>query len=186
MGNYDNIQVPTGAQPISASQFGVPVRDAIIKLDARVTDIEDVPAAVADAGAGVNLITTAVNTWGDLPSFAPSVSMTNPSPTRNLICMVSFGAWMQCGAGTLRIGFAVSGGLTLSSGVGAGSGPIGWGEIPLTSTNASEQKFSMCTVTIPASGNPVPAVFKIQAYRSATGTHNVNYPTIRVTPLWYQ
>lgn len=40
MGNYDNILVPVGGQPVSSSQFGVPVRDAIRSLDLRVTPLE--------------------------------------------------------------------------------------------------------------------------------------------------
>lgn len=41
MGNYDSlIQVPTGGQNISSSLFGKPVRDAIIDLDRRVSNIE--------------------------------------------------------------------------------------------------------------------------------------------------
>lgn len=40
MGNYDSIQVPVGNNVISAAQYGVKVRDAILSLDARVSSIE--------------------------------------------------------------------------------------------------------------------------------------------------
>lgn len=40
MGNYDNIQIPVQGNPLSASQFGVRVRDAIVNLDTRVARIE--------------------------------------------------------------------------------------------------------------------------------------------------
>jgi hypothetical protein len=40
MGNYDNIQIPIQGQPISTSQYGNRVRDAILSLDARVASIE--------------------------------------------------------------------------------------------------------------------------------------------------
>lgn len=40
MGNYDLIQVPVSGQPISAAEFGIRVRDAIVNLDARVTPLE--------------------------------------------------------------------------------------------------------------------------------------------------
>lgn len=40
MGNYDSIQVPVQGTNLSASQFGVRVRDAIVAIDARLSKIE--------------------------------------------------------------------------------------------------------------------------------------------------
>ncbi|WP_326561389.1 hypothetical protein [Micromonospora sp. NBC_01796] len=41
MGNYDDlIQVPIAGQPVSKSQYGDPLRDAIIELDSRTDSVE--------------------------------------------------------------------------------------------------------------------------------------------------
>ena len=40
MGNYDSIQIPVQGNPLSASQFGVRVRDAIVAIDTRLSRIE--------------------------------------------------------------------------------------------------------------------------------------------------
>jgi len=49
MGSYDDILVPTSGQPVSVSQFGVPVRDAIQDLDVRLADAAD-PDITTTAG----------------------------------------------------------------------------------------------------------------------------------------
>lgn len=40
MGNYDNIQVPVKGQPISSGGFGIPVRNAILAMDLRISALE--------------------------------------------------------------------------------------------------------------------------------------------------
>lgn len=55
MGNYENgIVLPTSGQPISVSTYGVPVRDAIIDLDRRVSAF-DGSTGVAIAKSTVSL-----------------------------------------------------------------------------------------------------------------------------------
>jgi hypothetical protein len=57
MGNYDAIQIPVGAQPISSGQFGVRVRDAILDLDRRVSSL-DPNTGTGKAYSASNLILT--------------------------------------------------------------------------------------------------------------------------------
>lgn len=131
-------------------------------------------------GNGVNTIVSGAGAWAALPSFIPTVTITNPSATLDLLVDLGYGAWMSDTVGTTRISPVASGGLSIAAGVGNG-GPIGWGEIPLTSTgNASH--YAGCTIVIPAGAAAVNIT--LQAQRSAaTGTQTVNYPTIRATPL---
>jgi hypothetical protein len=58
VGNYDSIQVPTYGQPISASQFGVPARDAIVDLDRRVSAFDGSTGIQVVASASSQVLAT--------------------------------------------------------------------------------------------------------------------------------
>jgi hypothetical protein len=188
MGAYDSlIQVPVPGQAISVSQYGVPVRDAILDIDDRLEEATyELPNEQTGYGAGANTIVSGANVWADLPTFPSAGSITNPHPSREMLCTVTYGAWLGATTGGVRIFPVFSGAVTLAGGsLGTGNGPEGWGEVPLSSLLAgTESGFAASTVTVPAAGV---LNFKIQALRSiASGTQQVNYATIRVNPLRYK
>lgn len=153
-----------------------------------LADDFQIPDVVTAFGNGTNSITA--TTFTDLPTTSCIAAVTNPHPTASLIVQVQFGAWMTVTTAAdpaVRCCPRVSGSLTLAAGIGSGgNGPIGWGEIPLCGGIASNpQQMQGCgTYTLPASATP--ATFTMQAMRdSASGGQNVNYPTIRIIPLYY-
>lgn len=146
------------------------------KLDAADFDLPDVVTAYSN---GTNSITA--TSFTVLPTTTCTATITNPHATANMLLLVSWGAWMAAvTANDVRIALDISGALVVAAGIGGG-GAAGWGEIPLASTTTASAHFnSMITVELP----PGTTTFKMFAQRSgATGTHNVNYPTIRLIPL---
>lgn len=191
MGNYDSIQVPVKGQPISSGGFGGPVRDAIVDMDMRVALLEAsliLPEAVRGAGSNVNNVTAAVNTWQTLTaSVWPTMQMTNPSDTFDLVCLVQYGAWMICSSGSVRFGVLLTGGL--SGGPDPGNpGPAGWGMVPLESsgTTFSSQHHASFSIVIPAGAAPVTFTPQGQRSSSSAGTYGVNYPSIEIMPVRFQ
>lgn len=149
--------------------------------DAVQTLLGDVPDPVTGYLGGTNTFTGAASTWANLPTSSPTCVMTNPSASLDLLCDVSWGAWMSDTVGSTRLCITASGGLSIAAGVGLG-GPVGWGEIPLSSEASASQHRGGCTVLIPAGAAAV--TFGVQGYRSvASGTQNINYVAIRVNPL---
>jgi hypothetical protein len=184
MGNYDNIAVPVLGQKISVGTFGIPVRDAIRDLDARMSlreAAELLPANVSQYGNGINVMVGGANVWTTMPSFPVSVVMTNPSSDFKLICNVFFGAWLQASVGDSRIGVALSGGLTVATPTLGPNQPTGWGLVPMTTQTTADQHMGFFQVEIPAGAAAV--TFTAMGMRSnGTATANVNYPTIHVVP----
>jgi hypothetical protein len=188
MGNYDDIAAPVSGQPISAGMFGIPVRNAVRDLDVRVALLEAaqvLPLSLRGAAAGNNVFAPAINTWSNLPTSTwGTVQMTNPSPDFDLMCLVSFGAWMSSTSGSVRMG------VLLTGGVSAGPDPAvnsvaGWGMMPLEGANSQlVQHAGSFSLIIPKGAAAV--TFTAQGYRSATGTHNINFPTIEITPIRFQ
>lgn len=148
------------------------------KLDA--TDF-DLPDVVTGYGNGTNTITA--TTFTDLPTTACTAAITNPHPTANMLVSVTFGAWLTSTTSSAqRICPRVSGATTIAAGIGNG-GPIGWGEVLRTDTNDG---YGTKSVTVTYELPPGTSTFTMQAYReSAAGTHQVNYPTLRLVPLRY-
>ena len=148
------------------------------KVDVLDFDLPD-PAGATAGGAGTNTVTA--TSWAVLPTNTVTVAITNPHPSADMLCWVSYGAWMSASASDVRMGLDVSGSVTIPPGIGSG-GPRGWGQI-LQATAATSQQFSGgCTVVVP----PGTATFKAYAYRSAaSGTQAVNYPTLDVVPVRY-
>lgn len=147
-----------------------------------IADDFKLPAVVTGYGNGTNTITA--TSWADLPTTTCTAAITNSHPTANLICFVEWGAWMVASANAVRCCPAVSGSITIAAGIGLG-GPIGWGEIPVTGNAANpQQQIGGATYSLPASITA--ATFTMRAYRdSASGTQNVNYPTLRIIPLYF-
>ena len=145
------------------------------KVDA--TDF-DLPDVVAVAGGSPNSITSA--SFAVLPTNTCTAAITNPHPTANMLCLVSYGAWMIASTGDGRASLDISGALTVSPGIGGGAA-IGWGEILFSTTTTLNQKAATITVALP----PGTTTFKMYALRSGAGTVNVNYATIRIVPLSY-
>jgi hypothetical protein len=149
-----------------------------------LADDFQIPDVVTAFGNGTNTITA--TTFTDLPTNTCVAAITNPHPTASLLVLVEFGCWAVASANAVRMCPRVSGSLTLAAGIGSGgNGPIGWGEIPLTANTVNPQQVQGCAnYTLPASATP--ATFTMQAFRdSAAGTQNVNYPTLRIIPLYY-
>lgn len=75
MGTYDTtIQIPITKQPVSASQFGIPVRNAILDLDARVSDLEAlngpwIPYSATISGSTTNPTYTATGFYIATPKL---------------------------------------------------------------------------------------------------------------------
>lgn len=189
MGNYDSlIAVPVPGQPISVGTYGVPVRNAILDLDARMSireAAEMLPANQSASGGGTNNVTAAVNVWQDLTSAPASVSMTNPSADFDLVVNVHFGAWMSASAGDVRMGLVLSGGLTVATPGPGVNNVIGWGLLPMTSQTTTDQHMGFMQVTIPAGAAAV--TFKAWGLRTnGAATAQVNYPSINLVPDRFQ
>ena len=139
-----------------------------------------IPVPVTAFGNGTNTITSL--TFADLPSTACSASITNPHPTANMLTLVTFGGWLNASTNAVRVCPRVSGSVTISAGIGGG-GPVGWGEIPLTSLTTPTQ----CSATVSYELPPGTATFTMQSMRDvAAGTQNANYCTLHIMPLRYE
>lgn len=142
------------------------------------------PDVVTAFGNGTNTITSA--TFAVMPSTTCTASITNPHPSADMLCQVSYGAWMNASAGDVRLSVDISGAVTIAAGIGGGAA-IGWGEIPIVSlptgaTNSgSQQRSAMVTVELP----PGTTTFKAYGLRTGAGTTQINYPTIRLEPVQY-
>lgn len=148
------------------------------RLDATDFTLPD-PVAATAGGAGTNTITA--TSWAVLPSNAVTAVISNPHPGLNMLCLVTFGAWMVATANGVRAAVDISGSLTVAPGVGGGAS-VGWGEVLFCGAATTNQYAASFTVEMPVSLTP--ATFRLHAYRdAASGTQQVNYPTIRVVPL---
>jgi hypothetical protein len=192
MGTYDTIGLAVGGQPISSSQFGSKVRASILDIDARLLALEaqaSLPMAVRGGASGQNVITSGAGVWANMATSTwGSISITNPSPDFDLYCLVTYGAWMVCPAlasQDLRFGVLMSGGLV--GGPDPGSpGPAGNGMIPIeAAATLSSQHMGSFSIVIPAGAGAVS--FVAQGKRNvASGTQNINYPSIEVVPIRFQ
>jgi hypothetical protein len=148
------------------------------RLDATDFALPDVVAATA-GGTGTNTITA--TSWAVLPSNTCTAAITNPHPEMALLVEVTYSAWMVATANGVRMALDISGSVTIAPGVGAGAA-VGWGEIPFCGAATTNQYAGSFTVELPVSTTA--ATFKVYAYRdAASGTQQVNYPTIRIKPL---
>lgn len=185
MGSYDDIAIPIPGQKISVGTFGVPVRNAIRNLDSRVSlreAAELLPANVTAFGNGNNTLAGAATVYTTLPTNPASAVMANPSTDFNLVVNVFFGCWMSVTSGDVRMGIALSGGLTISPPNNPGvNQPSGHGLYPFTQSTSLDQHMGFMQVTIPP--NVAAVTFTAQGSRSiGTATAQVNYPSINLVP----
>lgn len=187
MGNYDNIQVPPPNGPISASQYGVRVRDAIIDLDTRVS-IREAAEMLPDVSANSinNVISVTSTAFTDLPSPGPlNLAVTNPSADFDLVVLISYSAWMNATASDCRGGLAASGGLSFTPNSFGTGGAITNSDNLFTASPNTSMQHNMLPVVIPAGAATV--TFKLWAMRgAASGAQAFNYPILRATPLRFQ
>ncbi|MGD2042026.1 MAG: hypothetical protein PVJ28_00130 [Acidimicrobiia bacterium] len=141
----------------------------------------DLPDPETAYGNGTNVITA--TSFTDLPTTSCIAAVTNPHPTANMLCMVTYGAWTTSATSSAqRLCPRVSGAVTIAAGIGGG-GPIGWGEVIRTDT---DDGYGTKSATVSYELPPGTSTFTLQAYReAASGTHQVNYATLRLVPLRY-
>lgn len=185
MGAYDTlIGIPVSGQKISVGTYGIPVRNAILDLDRRLAlreAAETLPAKVSVMGNGANTLAGGANVYTALPTFPAAVSITNPSTEFSLVCNVLFGCWMLASAGDVRMGIALSGGLTVAANTLGANQPVGHGMYPFATSTTSEQHMGFFQMTIP----PGAAAVTLTAHGArSNGTANaqVNYASIDVVP----
>jgi hypothetical protein len=183
---YD-IGLPIQGQPISSGSFGVPVKNAIDDLDARMSIVESnlvLPSPVNAFGNGTNAVTAAAGVWQTLASANAVANITNPSDVYNLICLIFFGAWQLTTTGDVRMGINVTGGVVSDPEIGPNS-PLGYGLTPQSTFTTSSQGMGMFKLVIPP--NVAAVTLTAQGKRSAgSGGQNVNYPTIEIVPFRYE
>lgn len=127
-----------------------------------------------------NITATAV--WGQTVPFTGN-TLVVPAGL-SLLALVTSGAWLVATAGETRAGVQVSGATTIAAAVDQ-NGQSAWGQT-LYVSNAdigagTAQATLQRTVVLAAGTN----TFTLVAYQSSGGTHQVNYPTLEVTPLRY-
>lgn len=150
-----------------------------IRAGSRVQAVDfDLPDVATGFGSGANTITSA--TFAPLPTIQCTAAITNAHPSANMLCLVTYGAWMSASTGDVRMSLDVSGALTIAPGIGGGAA-IGWGEVPMSASTANAQFSATFTAQIP----PGTTTFKTYALRTGAGTVACNYPTIRLVPLYF-
>lgn len=143
------------------------------------------PDPTGQGGSGQNSIT--LTTYSVLPTTPISCSMTNPSSTHDMLCMVGISAFMASTAAATECQAALNatGGVSITAGATGGSGALGAAENLLTtvgSISSSNQFQSWIPVIIPAGAAAV--TFALYARRS--NTSNACYllsPAIRCVPV---
>ena len=125
--------------------------------------------------------TSTATTFADLPTVTAVTAITNPHSVRPMLVMVQWGAWMSASANGVRCCPRASGAVTIPAGVGTGNMVVGWGMIP-RGVVEYQQYQGTAVHELP----PGTTTFTMQGMReSATGTQQVNYPAISLTPLRY-
>lgn len=156
------------------AQQAASVQTAISDLRSDL-ELPDLPFPLSEQGANVQGVTATA--WADLPNLA-AISLTLSRP-----CWVTitFGAWMAANAGDVRATSRVTGATTLGETQLEVGGPTnGWGQVLYTNnTTGSRQSASVRTVRLNAGTNTITA----RAYRTGSGTQQVNYATLQVAPL---
>jgi hypothetical protein len=136
-----------------------------------------VPDPVVGVGASTNTIVA--TSWAVLPSNPASVSITNPHADADLLCLVTYTAWVKSTTtGWVQAGFQLTGDTTMAApGPGDGIGDIvaAYASLPWTKTSG----------TVPVTLSPGTTTAEMVARTSGTGTQNVDYPVIRIVPLRY-
>lgn len=171
--------------PYPASSAAPRVWEDLQVLAERVNGLLLPPPEVTAYGNGVNTIVSGAGLWGDLVSYNPVAVITNTDTSRGLKIQVTGSAWLSASGTNVRACVVASGGSLTIDGGPDPDGHVGWGEIAFQGAPASGAAYSQMqtgyTCAIPANTT---CAFKFAAYRdAATGTTQVNYPVVRLTPL---
>lgn len=150
-----------------------------ILAGAKATAVDlTLPDVVTAFGNGTNTVTA--TTFTDLPTTSCVAAITNPHPTADMLTYVTYSGWATASTNALRFCPRVSGSTTVTAGIGGGLA-VGWGEVPRVIVEY-QQYMASATIELP----PGTATFTMQAHReSASGTQQLNYPTIRLVPVRY-
>lgn len=150
------------------------------------TTLPPFPAPVRYADGATHVI--AATAWG---TILPGTTPVQVTTTRPLWVLVTLGAWMQISAGSQRVGFSASGATVLSPPPNQQGGLVGSGALGQVlyadandfgnTAGATGQRTAQRLVLL----NAGTTTFQIEAYLATAGTHNVNYPVLEITPLWY-
>lgn len=175
----DNIVYPTSGdvmEPLNGwfSQQAASVQTALSAMRTQFTK-PALPDPISRKGADVQTVTA--TGWADLPNMS--------SITLNLsqACWVTitFGAWVTTSGGTIRASARVSGATTLGeSQLEVGGDTSAWGQVLYSdTTSATRQSNGTRMVRLNAGANTITA----RAYRTGSGTSQVNYSTLQVSPI---
>lgn len=175
MGQTTNFDIP---YPDSTDAPNIPsdLQALADKLDLLLS----LPAKQVVGSSATNVITS--TSYAALPTGPISVSITNPSADYALEVDVTISAWLiSNGTVELTASVAGSGGMTFAAGSTGNGHAASQGENLINTGTAAVQGSVTIPVTIPAGAAAV--TFTFQAKRnSASGTENINFPTIRATP----
>lgn len=149
-----------------------------------------------DQGAGLpgpqsgqgNVNTITATVWTALPTTPLSVDLDLPAPAWVLL---NYGAWMAINtvgtSGDVRLAIDVSGATVIPAGPTSAPNEgedVGWGDLPYMP--GTEQRSSQKTGTRFIHANPGITTFRTMGMRSGNGgVYQINYPTLRVIPLWF-
>lgn len=135
------------------------------------------------ASNDVNSITS-TTAWGQSIS-GMQFTFNAPAP---MWVQITLGAWVTATAGDTRAGIDISGATVLAPSQDQLGSSASWGQtlylnsnVGGAGTNVSSQLSCTKTVKLNAGNN----VIAVKAYQSGGGTHQVNYPILQVTPLYY-
>jgi len=119
---------------------------------------------------------TATAAWSAMPN-SPGLSVANPNPNQEMEVRVDYCAWMVCSGGQgVRAQIVASGGVYITQ--------LPWGNVLYLGNVGTTCQCSSTFTTIITRAST--ADFSWQAYRDNTsGTNQVNYPVLSVTPLRY-
>ena len=140
------------------------------------------PAAVRYAPGTQH--TVAATSWGTMLPGTVAQSITVSQPTW---VMVTFGAWLQASAGETRAGVSLGGATVVSPPNTQQDGLVGsgaWGQTLIVQTadvGATSGQRTQQRVYLLGVGT---TTFTIEAYLATAGTHQVNYPTLEIVPLY--
>lgn len=136
-----------------------------------------VPDPVVGVGTSTNTIVSAA--YAVLPTNPASVSITNPHADADLLCLITYTAWVKSATtGWVQAGFQLTGDTVM-----AAPGPAdGIGDI-IAAYAALPWVHNTGVVTVALS--PGTTTAEMVARTSGTGTQNVDYPVIRIVPLRY-
>lgn len=155
-----------------------------------INDDIALPATVSATGAGQNTFTAGsgtANTWFDLTTFTCIANFTNPHATKDLLCMISVGAWLITATSgvDVRFGIRISGDLTVASGPGLSDlSPPGWGLVPLNANPSASVSFG-CSYAGIVPANSTLTFTGQSFFSSTTGNKSCNYPTFQIMPIRY-